>query len=187
MAGTQRTGTEHLAEGSVVAAAILPAPSVRNILRRFFTGWSVYSLANGFLFGVYPLFLRARGLNQFEMNSVLATYFAVTFLTDVPTGAFADALGRRRSFVLGCMIRLIAFMLYFFAHAYPVFLVAEAIDGIGTTFCNGAIDAWGVDALDEAGFAGLKDRLFSRISQLTNLGFMTGAVIGAYVADVNIT
>src|ERR1700719_2160738 len=186
MAGTQRTGTEHLAEGSVVAAAALPAPTVGHIMRRSFTVWSVYSLANGFLFGVYPLFLRARGLNQFEMNSVLATYFAVTFLTDVPTGAFADALGRRRSFVLGCLIRLTAFMVYFFAHAYPVFLVAESIDGIGTTFCNGAIDAWGVDALDDAGFAGVKDRLFSRISQFMNIGFMTSALIGTYVADVNI-
>src|SRR6202047_1972683 len=186
MAGTQRTGTEHLAEGSVVAAAALPAPSVGHIMRRYFTVWSVYSLANGSLFGVYTLFFPGRGLNQSEMNSVLATYFAVTFLTDIPTGAFADALGRRRSFVLGCLIRVTAFMIYFFAHAYPIFLVAESIDGIGTTFCNGAIDAWGVDALDEAGFAGLKDRLFSRISQLTTIGFMVSAIIGAYIADIDI-
>jgi MFS family permease len=185
MAGTQRTGGEHLAEGSVATGAS-PPHTVSHILRRYYTVWAVYALANGFLFGVYPLFLRARGLNQFQMNSVLATYFAVTFLTDVPTGAFADALGRRRSFVLGCMLRVTAFMVYFFAHAYPIFLVAEAIDGVGTTFCNGAIDAWGVDALDDAGFVGLKDRLFSRISQLMNIGFMVSALIGTYVADVNI-
>jgi len=187
MAGTQRTGGDQLV--TVGATGSLPPPiahPIGHVLRRYYTVWAVYSLANGFLFAVYPLFLRARGLNQFEMNSVLATYFAVTFLTDVPTGAFADALGRRRSFVLGCMLRLSAFMVYFFAHAYPIFLVAESIDGIGTTFCNGAIDAWGVDALDDAGFAGLKDRLFSRISQLMNIGFMTSALIGAYVADVNI-
>jgi MFS family permease len=185
MAGTQRTGTEHLAEGSV-ATGVPPPHSITHVLRKYYTVWGVYSLANGFLFGVYPLFLRARGLNQFEMNSVLACYFAVTFLTDVPTGAFADALGRRRAFVLGCILRLTAFLVYFSAHAYPIFLVAESIDGIGTTFCNGAIDAWGVDALDDAGFSGLKDRLFSRISQLMNIGFMTSALIGTYVADVNI-
>src|SRR5260221_7694186 len=186
MAGTQRTGTEHRADGSVAAAAALPAPTVGHIMRRYYTVWGAYSLANGFLFAVYPLFLRSRGLNQFQMNSVLATYFAVTFLTDVPTGAFADALGRRRSFVLGCLIRLTAFMVYFFAHAYPVFLVAESIDGIGTTFCNGAIDAWGVDALDEAGFVGLKDRLFSRLSQLMNVGFRISALTATYAAEMNI-
>ncbi len=146
----------------------------------------MYSFAGGFLFGVYPIFLRSRGLDQFQINSVLATYFLVLFLTDVPTGAFADLLGRRRSFVLGAFLRVSAFLLYFVAHHYYVFIIAESIDGIGTTFGNGAIDAWGVDALDDAGYDGLKDRLFSRISQLSTIGFMGSAMIGAYVADVNI-
>ncbi len=148
--------------------------------------WSAYSVASGFLFGVYPIFLHTRGLNQFQIDSVLAIYFAVTFLTDVPTGAFADALGRRRSFMLGCSLRALAFLVYFFAYHYPMFLLGEFIDGIGTTFCNGSIDAWGVDALDDAGYVGLKDRLFWRISQLMNVGFMISAVVGAYLADWNI-
>src|SRR6266481_2309132 len=170
-------------------APLAPPPilGVRQVLRRYYAVWVAYSLASGFLFGVYPLFLRSRGLSQLEMNTVLATYFTVTFLTDVPTGALADALGRRRSLILGCVVRSLAFIVYFFAHRYAIFLVAEAIDGVGTTFCNGAIDAWGVDALDAAGFAGTKDRMFSRASQLTNVGFMISAVIGAYVADINLT
>ena len=32
---------------------------------------------------------------------------------DVPTGAFADLLGRRRSYVLGASLRVVAFLLYF--------------------------------------------------------------------------
>jgi len=160
--------------------------AIRGIIRRYYTVWWMYSFAGGFLFGVYPIFLRARGLDQFEINSVLATYFVVLFITDVPTGAFADALGRRRSFIVGAMLRVIAFITYFLAHHYWMFLIAETIDGIGTTFGNGAIDAWGVDALDEAGYDGIKDRLFSRISQLSSAGFMGSAMIGAYVADLNL-
>ena len=160
--------------------------AVRGIIRRYYTVWMTYSLAGGFLFGVYPIFLKARGLDQFEINSVLATYFVVLFLTDVPTGAFADALGRRRSFVLGAALRVCAFLLYFTAHHYWVFLIGESIDGIGTTFGNGAIDAWGVDALDDAGYEGMKDGLFSRISQLTTIGFMISSIGGAYIADIDI-
>jgi MFS family permease len=163
-----------------------PGFTTRQVLYRYCGVWSSYALAGGFLFGVYPIFLHARGLNQLQIDSVLAVYFTVTFLTDVPTGAFADALGRRRSFMLGCGVRAIAFLVYFFAYHYPMFLLGELIDGVGTTFCNGSIDAWGVDALDDAGYTGLKDRLFWRISQLMNLGFMISAVIGAYVADRNI-
>ena len=160
--------------------------TVQQVLWRYGGVWGAYSLAGGFLYGVYPIFLHARGLNQFQINSVLAVYFTVTFLTDVPTGAFADALGRRRSFMLGCSLRALAFMVYFFAYHYPMFLLGEFIDGVGTTFCNGAIDAWGVDALDEAGYRGAKDRLFWRISQLMNSGFMFSAIVGAYVASYNL-
>ena len=131
---------------------------INGIIRRYYAVWMTYALAGGFLFGVYPIFLKARGLNQFEINSVLAMYFVVLFLTDVPTGAFADALGRRRSFVLGAALRVCAFLLYFTAHHYWVFLIGESIDGIGTTFGNGAIDAWGVDALDDAGLRGPQGR-----------------------------
>ena len=166
--------------------AVKENSNIRGIIRRYYTVWWMYAVAGGFMFGVYPIFLKSRGLSQFEINSVLATYFVVLFITDVPTGAFADALGRRRSFVLGTLLRVMAFIVYFFAHHYYVFLIAESIDGIGTTFCNGAIDAWGVDALDEAGYEGLKDRLFSRISQLSNAGLIAAAMAGAYVADINI-
>jgi hypothetical protein len=58
--------------------------SAASVVRRYYGVWLVYSLAGGFLAGVYPLFLRSRGLNQFEINSVLAMYFAVTFLLDAP-------------------------------------------------------------------------------------------------------
>jgi MFS family permease len=160
--------------------------TIKGIIRRYYVVWLMYSFAGGFLFGVYPIFLKSRGLTQFQINSVLATYFVILFFTDVPTGAFADVLGRRRSFVAGTLLRVTAFIVYFCAHHYYVFLVAESIDGIGTTFCNGAIDAWGVDALDEAGYEALKDRLFSRISQISNAAYMGSAMIGAYVADIDI-
>jgi MFS family permease len=160
--------------------------STVSIVRRYYGVWLAYALAGGFLGGVYPLFLRSRGLNQLEINSVLAVYFAVILLFDVPTGAFADTLGRRRSFIIGCLLRGVGFALYFVSHSYVLFLVAEAVDAIGTTFCNGAVDAWGVDALDEAGFEGTKHGLFSRISQLSSLGFMVSALAGAYVGSVDI-
>ena len=102
---------------------------------------SFYAFAPSFIFAIYPLFLRSRGLNQFEVNTVAGTCFLVTFLTDVPTGAFADAIGRRDSVVLGCALHVAAFILYFFSYHYWHFIVAEIVDGVATTFGNGAIDA----------------------------------------------
>ena len=158
----------------------------RSITRRYYSVWGFYAFAPSFIFAIYPLFLRSRGLNQFQVNTVAATYFLVTFLTDVPTGAFADAIGRRVSVVLGCALHAAAFILYFYSYHYWHFIVAEIIDGVATTFGNGAIDAWAVDALDAAGFEGAKDRIFSRVAQILRIGSTAGALLGAYSARADL-
>ncbi|HSU90392.1 MAG TPA: MFS transporter [Sporolactobacillaceae bacterium] len=169
---------------------IAPAPEVhlpfRSITLRYYCVWGFYSFAPSFIFAIYPLFLRSRGLNQLQVNTVAATYFLVTFLTDVPTGAFADAIGRRVSVVLGCALHAAAFILYFYSYEYWHFIAAEILDGVATTFGNGAIDAWAVDALDAAGFEGAKDRIFSRVAQIFRIGATAGAMIGAYSARVDL-
>jgi len=162
------------------------ADPVRSLIRRYWIVWGLHGFGPSFIFAVYPLFLRSRGLNQFQTNMVAASYLVVVFLTDVPTGAFADAIGRRAAVVIGCTIHVAAFLLYFVSHHYWQFIVAEVLEGLGTTFCNGPIDAWVVDALDAAGFEGAKDTIFSRQFQLMRITGMSGALIGAYVAQIDI-
>jgi MFS family permease len=140
------------------------------------------SLGPSFIYAIYPLFLRSRGLNQFQINVVAALFFITTASTDVPTGAFADAIGRRASVIVGDLVSAAAYSVYFFAHRFVFFALGEVLDGIGSTFRNGAIDAWAIDSLNRVRFAGTTYRLFSRGSQLWRFAAMTGAVIGAYVA-----
>lgn len=163
-----------------------PPDAVRSLIRRYWIVWALYGFAPSFVFAVYPLFLRSRGLNQFQTNLVAASYLVVVFLTDVPTGAFADAVGRRAAVVIGCAIHVVAFLLYFMSHHYWQFIVAEVLEGFATTFANGPIDAWMVDALDAAGFEGAKDSIFSRQFQLIRITGMSGALVGAYVARIDI-
>src|SRR5262245_55919423 len=92
--------------------------STHSIVRRYYAVRRCEWLAGGCLGGAYPPFLRSRRLNHLEMNSVLAVYFAVSLLFDVPTGDFADALGRRRSFAPACPLRRLSFALYFLSRAY---------------------------------------------------------------------
>ena len=67
----------------------LPRDSpIRSIVRRYYVVSACYIFGPLLIFAVYPLFLRARGLDQFQINVVVAAYVLMTFLTDVPTGAF---------------------------------------------------------------------------------------------------
>ena len=132
------------------------------------------------------LFMQARGLSQFEMNCWAATYFVVAFASDVPMGAFADAMGRRVAYVLGCLLGVASFLIYFVALQYWIFLLAAVIGGVGDMMRNGAIDAWAVDQIASTGFSGSLDRVFSRASQVMQFGGMLAVLSGGYSARIDI-
>ncbi|HKF27959.1 MAG TPA: MFS transporter [Candidatus Binataceae bacterium] len=161
-------------------------PDARSMIRRYYVVSYFYSFGPSFIFAVYPLFLHSRGLNQLQVNTVAAVFFCVWLLTDVPTGAFADAVGRRAAAVLGCAFHVGGFALYYFSYRYWHFIAAEILDAIGLTLANGPIDAWLVDGLDAVGFTGAKEYIFSRQLQMMRLAGMGGALAGAYIARANL-
>jgi len=153
--------------------------------RTYYLVFGLYSLWAWFIAPVYPLFLQSRGLDPLEVNLVLATYLIVVFAFEVPTGAVADVLGRKFSFLLSCAMRTVAFGLYAMADGFTDCVVAEIIDGIGTTLATGALDAWAVDGMRSEGDDRPVDRFFARGQMLARAVMIVGGVVCAYLAAVD--
>src|SRR5579862_5509454 len=81
--------------------------------RTYYLLTCLYRLSWSALGPTYALFLLSRGLDILQINLVLAVYLTTTCVFEMPTGAFADVIGRKRSFVLSCWLRAVAFGLYF--------------------------------------------------------------------------
>lgn len=105
--------------------------------RTYYLVLGLYHASWSFLGPVYPLFLLDRGLDLFQVNAILAIYFATTLVFEVPTGAVADRFGRKASFVASCAIRGLAHALYWRSGTFPAFAAAEFADAIGTTLATG--------------------------------------------------
>ena len=153
--------------------------------RTYYLVFGLYSLWAWFVAPVYPLFLRSRGLDALEVNLVLATYLIVVFAFEVPTGAAADLVGRKVSFLLSCALRAVAFGLYAVAGDFTDCLVAELIDGIGTTLASGALDAWAIDGMREEGDDRPAERFFARAQILVRIVMILGGLACAYLAAVD--
>ncbi len=157
-----------------------------SITARYYVVRLIDAVGPSFVLVNNVLFMQARGLSQFQISCWAATYFLVAFLTDVPMGAFADAISRRVAYVLGCGLGAASFLTYFFAHQYPLFILAAIIGGTGDMLRNGAVDAWAVDRLSHAGYTGSMELLFSRASQLMQFAGILGVVAGGQLAMRNI-
>jgi len=154
--------------------------------RTYYLVFAGYNLSWAFLGAVYPLFLLSRGLDLFEINAILAVFLFANFAFEVPTGAVADLFGRKVSFLLACLVRAVAFAVYFNADSFGDFVVAEVIDAIGNTLASGALDAWAVDGMRDDGDDSPADRLFSRGKMISHAAMIASGLAGGYAAEVDI-
>jgi MFS family permease len=151
--------------------------------RTYYVVIALWNLPGWFMHPVYPLFLQSRGLDLFEIGLVFAIFQFSTFLFEVPTGAVADLYGRKASFLLSCLIRMSAFVLYAFADGFAVCAIAEVIDAVGVTLASGAIDAWAVDGVRAEGDRRPADRMFARGQAIVRAAVVVGGVVCGYLAD----
>lgn len=107
-------------------------------------------LATSYLFvPIFMLFQADRGLTFFERLALGGIYSAVVILVEIPTGVFADRLGRRRSMMLGALTMVASCLLAATAHDFTTFAIAESLAAISMALCSGADSAYLFDLLLE--------------------------------------
>lgn len=141
------------------------------------------SVGTGLIMGVYSNFLRSANLDEFWVNMVNVSYFAVITLCEIPTGLFADIFGRKGSFVISCFLETISFAVYGFSKSFGGFVLAESIGAFGKTFASGAFDAWLKDSLRHSNEEYNLLKIISRRSLINKIATIESAIIGGIIAD----
>ncbi len=101
-----------------------------------------------------PIFWRymsERGLGFDEIMLLSALYSVIVILVEIPTGAFADRIGRRKSMMAGALALVASGVVAYFAHSLAVFACAEVLAAISMSLCSGADSAYLYDLLASEG------------------------------------
>jgi MFS family permease len=157
--------------------------------RTYYPVFALYNLSWSFIGPMYALFLLGRGLDLFQTSVVPAVYWIVSFVFEVPTGAFADLAGRKVAFLLSCSVRMVAFTMYAYAGGFGGFVAAEFVDALGSTLANGALDAWAVDGMraDAGGAQRPMEPFFARAQLIAQAAIIAGGLAGGYLAQRDLT
>src|SRR5262247_1923387 len=75
-------------------------------------------------------FMHARGLSFAQAASLGGMYSAILILAEVPTGAFADRIGRRASMMVGALAMVASSIVSYEARSLVMFGVAECLAAI---------------------------------------------------------
>jgi MFS family permease len=104
--------------------------------------------------------------------TLLATVMSVTVsLCDIPAGAWADAIGRRWSLVIGHVLLAAGMTMTGFVTAYALIIVTQVLWALGWAFSGGADVAW---LTDEFEGPGLIDRVLAKSLRLRWVGGAVG-------------
>lgn len=99
-------------------------------------------------------------------------------LSELPTGAIADLLGKKASVIIGRIIGLISLFMYASATSLSGFVVYAIVSGIGDSFVSGAKDALLYDSLKEDGREHQFTKISSKLSLIFQLSFAAAILLG---------
>lgn len=127
------------------------------------------------------LYFQARGLSFLQINSLWGIIVGVQALAEVPTGIFADRIGRRYSIIIALALQFLGEFIFIFSNSYLLFVFICIIAGVGFSFLSGCFESMMYDSLK----ANNKEREMQKVSGLNGsfalAATMIGSVIGGFI------
>ncbi|MET8911554.1 MFS transporter [Micromonospora sp. NPDC004551] len=120
--------------------------SVRQIRFRYLTLYGLRWLPSGLLIPVMILLMQERGLSLSQIGLVATAQGLVVLALELPTGGFADALGRKPVLVVAWVVCLASLVLFAVADTFWMFFLVWALQGVYRALDSGPLESWYVDA-----------------------------------------
>lgn len=159
-------------------------------LRRFIVFRLFYSAR--FYYPVFTVLFLDYGLTL-EQFAILNIVWALTIvLAEVPSGALADVVGRKRLLVFAAVMMVIEMSLIVFAPIgastllFLMFLVNRICSGLSEAAASGADEALAYDSLKALGREDDWSKMLARTTYIVSGGFFITMILGAFAYDADV-
>lgn len=137
----------------------------------------------GLVVGLLTLIALQRGMDLAQIGVIASAQGFVVLALELPTGGFADALGRRPVLLVAAGVNVAAATLFMLAHGLWAFVAAFALQGVFRALDSGPLEAWYVDAAHAEDPAAPVDQVLARGGTVLGVSIASGALLsGALVA-----
>jgi MFS family permease len=126
----------------------------------------------------------SRGLDLGEVGAVFAVHSGVLILLEVPSGALADTLGRRRVLLVGAALTAASLAAFAVAQSVLAFMASVAALGAGRALISGSLEAWYVDSLRALDPVAPLARGLSRGTAAEGVAMAVGALLGGAIVSL---
>lgn len=130
---------------------------------------------------VVALFFYLRYFSFAEIATLWAIQMAASNLFEVPTGAFADRVGRKTAIFLSFAIGALSLFIFPFTTAFGIFVVLEILRGLSNALYSGSMEALVYDSLKDEGEEDKYPQVAANIETIIWTGWAISAAVGGYL------
>jgi MFS family permease len=133
------------------------------------------------LYPVYALLFADAGLTTAQISTLFVLWSVVSFVVEIPSGAWADTWSRRRLYALGEFLTALGFGLWVVWPTYPGFALGFVLWGLGGSLGSGTLEALVYDELAAAGATDQYAKVVGRGGTIAILAMLAATVLASPV------
>lgn len=138
-----------------------------------------------FIWPIIVVFLRSKNLSFTEIMLINSVASFLTLVLEIPTGVYADKMGKKRSIVIGNFFKLIAFSVFALTDNFKLLLFFSLFSALSESFISGADSALLYDYMKLANKLNEYDRTISSIHSLKFYFSAITAMSSSFLYDIN--
>jgi MFS family permease len=131
------------------------------------------------------LFLRERGFSFTDIGILYAIRETCMWILEIPTGAFADIIGRKKTMVLSFSAYIISFIFFYFSFHFLTLSAAMIIFALGDALRSGTHKAMIFDYLKHENMLLFKTQYYGYTRSASQFGSAFSALFAAFVVFVS--
>jgi len=133
--------------------------------------------------GIWVLYLVFKGLPLWQIGLLEGIFHVVSFISEVPTGAAADLLGRKKVILLGRICSALSCIIMLFATNFWHFAFGFLFSAWGYNLLSGSEEALVYDSLKLIGKEDTYRKVNGRLEMIINIAQGAGTFIGGILAE----
>lgn len=157
-----------------------PRKLQRNIISDYF-----YTFINNLNMAscIWVLYLGYHGMNLMQIGILEGIYHLTGILFEIPSGAIADLLGRKRSLLVGRILMAVSCIIMLFSTTFAGFAISFVLQSLSGNFNSGAEEALVYDSLKLLAKENTYPAISGRINMLIEVSQSIATVAGGILAE----
>ncbi|MCI5614180.1 MAG: MFS transporter [Agathobacter sp.] len=134
---------------------------------------------------VWVLYLAFRGMNLAQIGILEGIYHAVSIVCEVPSGAMADLLGRKKCMLISRVLIAVSCVIMLFGNNFWWFALSFGIQALGNNMNSGSEEALIYDSMKAVGNEDAYMGVYGRLNVIIEVSQQIATVVGGILAEVS--